>query len=162
MLVLICQQTSDTKKMSNFPQDELRRKTKGYLPECDVAFIDEIFKVPRDVGDGTGDLIENDQLSPGWKWENTTPPKFNSEVSPEKRWLEDDPFLLEWYIFRGYVKFPGCTMGDFFTIVFYMFFFSKVDLYLFVNPVGTGIQSSYSGGFCNKTAWICLRWFVSK
>ena len=33
-----------------FQKDELRRKTKGYLPECDVAFIDEIFKV-HDVGD---------------------------------------------------------------------------------------------------------------
>ena len=28
-------------------QDELRRKTQGYLPECDVAFIDEIFKALR-------------------------------------------------------------------------------------------------------------------
>lgn len=28
-------------------EDQLRRKTEGYLPECDVAFIDEIFKVCR-------------------------------------------------------------------------------------------------------------------
>ena len=61
MLVLIASKIVIQTKISNFPQDELRRKTKGYLPECDVAFIDEIFKVPRDVGDGTGDLIENDQ-----------------------------------------------------------------------------------------------------
>ena len=25
--------------------------------------------------------------------------------APEKGWLEDDPFLLEWLIFRGYVSF---------------------------------------------------------
>ena len=36
-------------------EDQLRRKTEGYLPECDVAFIDEIFKVcppfrPRSAG----------------------------------------------------------------------------------------------------------------
>eukprot|EP00913_Durusdinium_trenchii_P015737 g14789.t1 len=29
--------------------DELRRKTKGYLPECDVAFIDEIFKANSSI-----------------------------------------------------------------------------------------------------------------
>ena len=34
------------------------------------------------------------------------PPKFN--IAPEKWWLEDDPFLLERPIFRGYVKFAGC------------------------------------------------------
>ncbi len=28
-----------------------------------------------------------------------TPPKFN--IAPEKWWLEDDPFLLGWLIFRG-------------------------------------------------------------
>jgi len=31
------------------------------------------------------------------------------------------------------------TMGDFYHS-FYMFFFSKVDFYLFVNPVGTGTK----------------------
>lgn len=30
-------------------EDELRRKTKGYLPECDVAFIDEIFKANSSI-----------------------------------------------------------------------------------------------------------------
>ena len=49
---------SDTKKNVESPfsffvfqKDELRRKTKGYLPECDVAFIDEIFKVHDVVTD---------------------------------------------------------------------------------------------------------------
>lgn len=30
-------------------EDELRRKTQGYLPECDVAFIDEIFKANSSI-----------------------------------------------------------------------------------------------------------------
>ena len=30
-------------------EDQLRRKTEGYLPECDVAFIDEIFKAFKGV-----------------------------------------------------------------------------------------------------------------
>ena len=30
-----------------------------------------------------------------------TPPKFNSEFTPEKRWLEDDPFLLGFGNFSG-------------------------------------------------------------
>ena len=33
-----------------------------------------------------------------------TLPETNSEFTPEKGWLEDDPFLLGWPIFRGYVK----------------------------------------------------------
>lgn len=57
MLVLIAGKIVIPKKRRIFPslfrqkKDELRRKTKGYLPECDVAFIDEIFKV-HVVGDG--------------------------------------------------------------------------------------------------------------
>ncbi|CAJ1422672.1 unnamed protein product [Effrenium voratum] len=35
--------------LSALEQDELRRKTKGYLPECDVAFIDEIFKANSSI-----------------------------------------------------------------------------------------------------------------
>ncbi|CAE7714081.1 ravA [Symbiodinium sp. CCMP2592] len=31
------------------PEDELRRKTRGYLPEADVAFIDEIFKANSSI-----------------------------------------------------------------------------------------------------------------
>ena len=30
-----------------------------------------------------------------------TPPKFNSEFTPEKWWLEDDPFLLGFGNFSG-------------------------------------------------------------
>ena len=33
------------------------------------------------------------------KRRSLTPPKFN--IAPEKGWLEDDPFLLGWPIFRG-------------------------------------------------------------
>ena len=32
-------------------------------------------------------------------------PETNSEFAPENGWLEDDPFLLGWPIFRGYVSF---------------------------------------------------------
>ena len=35
-----------------------------------------------------------------------TPQKFNI-FAPEKWWLEDKPFLLGWWFFRGYVKLPG-------------------------------------------------------
>ena len=37
-------------------------------------------------------------------------PKFNSKSLWKKmvRWLEDDPFLLGWYIWRRYVKLRGC------------------------------------------------------
>ena len=41
-----------------------------------------------------------------------TPWKFNSEFTPEKWWLEDDPFLLEWSIFSGYVKLRGGILHD--------------------------------------------------
>ena len=40
-----------TSSEAKAPEDELRRKTKGYLPECDVAFIDEIFKVRPEAGE---------------------------------------------------------------------------------------------------------------
>ena len=43
-----------------------------------------------------------------------TPPKLNS--SPLKNgWLEDEPFLLGWYIFRGYVKLPGGMIAGVFS-----------------------------------------------
>ena len=32
----------------------------------------------------------------------------NSEFTPENGWLEDDPFLMGWPIFRGYVSFREC------------------------------------------------------
>ncbi len=32
-------------------------------------------------------------------------PETNSEFTPENGWLEDDPFLYGWPIFRGYVSF---------------------------------------------------------
>ena len=44
-------------------------------------------------------LLETDQLD---TWKVLQVAKFNSEFSPEKMvGLEDDPFLLAWYIFRG-------------------------------------------------------------
>ncbi len=39
-----------------------------------------------------------------------TPPK--TYMSPEKWWLEDDPFLLKWLLFRGLVSFQGCIGSD--------------------------------------------------
>ena len=39
--------------------------------------------------------------------EGSTPPKFNSEFTSEKWWLEDDPYLLGRELFRGYVKLRG-------------------------------------------------------
>ena len=41
----------------------------------------------------------------GEKWKNHTLPKTNSNIAPENRWLEDDPFLLGPGIFSGYVSF---------------------------------------------------------
>ena len=39
--------------------------------------------------------------------EGSTPPKFNSEFTSEKWWLEDDPYLLGRELFRGDVKPSG-------------------------------------------------------
>ena len=45
-----------------------------------------------------GELFFKDELG-------HTPAKLS--IASEKRWLEDDPFLLVWYMFRGYVQLPG-------------------------------------------------------
>ena len=34
-------------------------------------------------------------------WSSCTLPETNSEFAPENGWLEEDPFLLGWPIFRG-------------------------------------------------------------
>ena len=53
---IVIQKNVDSPFSFSSKKDELRRKTKGYLPECDVAFIDEIFKVHL-----VTDCDENDQ-----------------------------------------------------------------------------------------------------
>ena len=40
-------------------------------------------------------------------------PRIFSHVAPEKRWLEDDPVLLGWYLFKGYVKLWGSNSLSF-------------------------------------------------
>ena len=60
-----------------------------------------------------------------WKEEHTCP-KFTSEFTTEKWCLEDDPFLLGWLIFKGYVRFPRSRH-------FFCFFSSYFDFRLFSN-----------------------------
>ena len=40
------------------------------------------------------------------KFGNSTPRK----LADEKWWLEDDPFLLKWFLFRSYAKLRGCKV----------------------------------------------------
>ena len=61
-------------------------------------------------------LEASGQIEAFWNWGKIAgkrPPKFNSEFAPEKRWLEDDPFLLGPGNFSGTfpVKLQGCIMS---------------------------------------------------
>ena len=49
------------------------------------------------------DLLEL-KVKLGLKLATFTLPETN-KLAPENEWLEDDPFLLEWPISRGYVSF---------------------------------------------------------
>ena len=53
-----------------------------------------------------------------------------TNIAPENRWLEDDPFLLGWPIFRGRtVSFRECNSSHFQSVTLHLFsflFFSRI------------------------------------
>ena len=56
----------------------------------------------------------------------TPPPNKQNKISPEKWWLEDDPFLLKWPLFRGHVSFPGGVDAEFLECFLHFFFLMLV------------------------------------
>ena len=52
-------------------------------------------------GVGGKKKLEKPKVSPPWRKKKGTAPKLNSEFTPEKWWLEDDPFLLGFGNFSG-------------------------------------------------------------
>ena len=74
-----------------------------------------------------------------------TPEVFSASLPLKNGWFEADPFLLGWYIFRGYAKLPG-------SIVHVCPFVKVVGLHTLLAKA-VGIVFSVSAGLPCGKAW---------